>query len=40
MSNPGMEKGFVNRDQQQSYVTKQKLCIDVNYISGHSQMLT
>ncbi len=35
MSNPGMEKGFINRDQLQSSVTKQKLCKDVNYINGH-----
>ncbi len=35
MSNPGMEKGFVNKDQLQDSVTKRKLCKDVIYINGH-----
>jgi hypothetical protein len=35
MSNPGMDKGFVNRDQLQDSVTKRKLCKDVNYKNGH-----
>ncbi len=32
-------KGFVNRGQLQSSVTKWKFCKNVNYISGHNQML-
>ncbi len=32
ISNPGMEKEFVNRDQLHDSVSKQKLCKDVNYI--------
>jgi hypothetical protein len=36
MSNPGMEKAFVKRDQIQSSVTKRKLCEDVNYIYGYN----
>ncbi len=35
MSNHGMEKGFVNKDQLQDSVTKWKLYKDVIYINGH-----
>ncbi len=35
MSNPGMEKGFVNKDQIQDSVTRRKLYKIVIYINGH-----
>ncbi len=35
MSNPGMEEGFVNKDQLYDSVTKAKLWKYVKYINGH-----